>query len=34
MAPTAAENIIHGPSGKEILDRKSVTAKINELTSR
>ena len=31
---TAAENIILGLSGKEILDMKSVAAKINELTSR
>lgn len=31
---TAAENIILGLPGKEVLDMKSVAAKINELTSR
>lgn len=31
---TAAENIILGLSGKEILDMKSVTARINELTGK
>ena len=31
---TAAENIILGLSGKEILDMKSVAARINELTGR
>ncbi len=31
---TAAENIILGLAGKEVLDMKGVTARINELTAR